>query len=59
MSMKKRVRNLESRSSEPKVHYTWVDPGLTDEQLEAHVQEVRREQGLSADAQVFAFHWKE
>ena len=37
-----RRQNLATRSSEPKVHYTWVEPELTNEKLDVHAKEVRR-----------------
>lgn len=52
-----RLQKLEAHSSQSKVHYTWVEPGLTEEQLDAHVKGVRREKGLSDDANVVAFRW--
>ncbi|WP_299983894.1 hypothetical protein [uncultured Ruegeria sp.] len=56
-NLNNRLQKLEAHSSEPKVHYTWVEPGSTEEQLEAHVKEVRREKGLSDDTKVIAIHW--
>ncbi len=52
-----RLQKLEVHSLKSKVHYTWVEPVLTEEQLNAHVQEVRWKKGLSDDTKIIAFRW--
>lgn len=57
-NLNNRVQKLETYSSKPKAHYTWVQPGLTEEELDTHVKQVRRERGLTDDVKIIAFRWK-
>lgn len=52
-----RLQKLEAHSSPPKVHYTWVEPGLTEEQLCEHEQRVRSDCNLPDETTVVAFWW--